>query len=126
MVGNLSSIHLEKQTKAMEKIRMLSKETPENRVLVVEHEGIPPLVQLLCYTNSKIQEHKVKTLLNLSIDEGNKSLISTKGAIPTIIEVLENGSCVAKERKEHKRMESNRGFRRMERNGEERKWETKS
>ncbi|KAG4959648.1 hypothetical protein JHK87_036281 [Glycine soja] len=97
LVGNLSSIHLEKQTKAMEKIRMLSKETPENRVLVVEHEGIPPLVQLLCYTNSKIQEHKVKTLLNLSIDEGNKSLISTKGAIPTIIEVLENGSCVAKE-----------------------------
>ncbi|KAG4925606.1 hypothetical protein JHK87_051146 [Glycine soja] len=97
LVESLSSIHLEEQRKAVEKIRMLSKENPENRVLVAEHGGIPPLVQLLSYPDSKIQEHAVTALLNLSIDEGNKSLISTEGAIPAIIEVLENGSCVAKE-----------------------------
>ncbi|XP_006588216.1 U-box domain-containing protein 15-like [Glycine soja] len=97
LVESLSSIHLEEQTIAMEKIHMLSKEIQENRVFVAEHGGIPPLVQLLCYPDSKIQEHAVTTLLNLSIDEGNKSLISTKGVIPTIIEVLENGSYVAKE-----------------------------
>ena len=97
LVESLSSIHLEEQRKAVEKIRMLSKENPENRVLVADHGGIPPLVQLLSYPDSKIQEHAVTALLNLSIDEGNKSLISTEGAIPAIIEVLENGSCVAKE-----------------------------
>ena len=50
MVGSLSSIHLEEQRKAPEKIRMLSKKNPENRVfLVADHGGIPPLVQLLSY-----------------------------------------------------------------------------
>ncbi|KAL2330254.1 hypothetical protein Fmac_017835 [Flemingia macrophylla] len=97
LVESLSSIHLEEQRKAVEKIRMISKESPENRVLVAQLGGIPPLVQLLPYPDSKIQEHAVTALLNLSIDEGNKSLISKEGAIPAIIEVLENGSCVAKE-----------------------------
>ncbi|KAF1892541.1 hypothetical protein Lal_00011007 [Lupinus albus] len=97
LVESLSSIHLDEQRMAVEKIRMLSKENAENRVLVAEHGGIPPLVQLLPYPDSKIQEHAVTALLNLSIDEGNKKLISKEGAIPAIIEVLENGSTVAKE-----------------------------
>lgn len=97
LVESLSSIHLEEQRKAVEGIRMLSKENPENRVLVAENGGIPPLVQLLSYPDSKIQEHAVTALLNLSIDESNKKLISKEGAIPAIIEVLENGSIVAKE-----------------------------
>ncbi|TKY65409.1 U-box domain-containing protein 15 [Spatholobus suberectus] len=97
LVESLWSIHLEEQRKAVEKIRLISKESHENRGLVAEHGGIPPLVQLLSYPDSKIQEHAVTALLNLSIDEGNKRLISAEGAIPAIIEVLENGSCVAKE-----------------------------
>ncbi|KAJ1375515.1 Zinc finger, RING/FYVE/PHD-type [Sesbania bispinosa] len=98
LFGRLSSMKkAEEQRKAVEKIRMLSKENPENRVLVADSGGIPPLVQLLSYPDSKIQEHAVTALLNLSIDEGNKKLISKEGAIPTIIEVLENGSIVAKE-----------------------------
>ncbi|KAK7295120.1 hypothetical protein RJT34_18024 [Clitoria ternatea] len=96
-VESLSSIHLEEQRKAVEKIRMISKENPENRILVAKHGGISPLVHLLSYPDSKIQEHAVTALLNLSIDEGNKKIISQEGAIPAIIEVLENGSCVAKE-----------------------------
>ena len=97
LVESLSSINLEEQRKAVERIRMLSKESPENRILVAEHGGIPPLVQILSYPDSKIKEHAVTALLNLSIDEGNKKLISQEGAIPAIIEVLENGSVVAKE-----------------------------
>ncbi|XP_045798460.1 U-box domain-containing protein 15-like [Trifolium pratense] len=97
LVESLGSINLEHQRKAVERIRMLSKENPENRVLVAEHGGIPPLVQLLSYPDSKIKEHAVTALLNLSIDEDNKKLISQEGAIPAIIEVLENGSIVAKE-----------------------------
>ncbi|CAK8542397.1 unnamed protein product [Lathyrus sativus] len=97
LVESLGSINLEHQRKAVERIRMLSKENSENRILVAKHGGIPPLVQLLSYPDSKIKEHAVTALLNLSIDEGNKKLISKEGAIPAIIEVLENGSIVAKE-----------------------------
>ncbi|KAF7829484.1 U-box domain-containing protein 15 [Senna tora] len=97
LVENLSSVHLEVQRKAVKKIRMISKENSENRVLVAEHRGILPLVQLLSYPDSKIQEHAVTALLNLSIDEGNKKLISNEGAIPAIIEVLDSGSIEAKE-----------------------------
>ncbi|KAJ8539598.1 hypothetical protein K7X08_013850 [Anisodus acutangulus] len=76
---------------------MLSKENPENRTLIVNHGGIPPLVQLLSYPDSRIQEHAVTALLNLSIDETNKKLISKEESIPAIIEILHNGNIDAKE-----------------------------
>ncbi|RVW48220.1 U-box domain-containing protein 15 [Vitis vinifera] len=59
--------------------------------------GIPPLVQLLSYPDSKLQEHTVTALLNLSIDEANKRLIAREGAIPAIIEILQNGTDEARE-----------------------------
>lgn len=97
LVNNLSSSQLELQRKAVTKIRMLSKECPENRIMVAKCGGIPPLVQLLSYPDSKIQEHAVTALLNLSIDESNKKLISKENPIPAIIEVLQNGTTGAKE-----------------------------
>ncbi|KAM7521313.1 hypothetical protein LguiB_020275 [Lonicera macranthoides] len=97
LVNNLSSSQLEAQRKAVTKIRILSKESPENRVMVAKCGGIPPLVQLLSYPDSKIQEHAVTALLNLSIDESNKKLISKENPIPAIIEVLQNGTTGAKE-----------------------------
>ncbi|XP_050267885.1 U-box domain-containing protein 15 [Quercus robur] len=97
LVENLYSSLLELQRKAVKKIRMLSKENPENRVLIAKNGAILPLVQLLSYPDSKIQEHAVTALLNLSIDEANKKLIAREGAIPAIIEILQKGSTEAKE-----------------------------
>ncbi|KAK9270022.1 hypothetical protein L1049_025595 [Liquidambar formosana] len=97
LVQNICSSQLEVQRKAVVKIRMLSKENPENRVLIANNGGIPPLVHLLSYPDSKIQEHAVTALLNLSIDEANKKLIAREGAIPAIVEVLQNGTLEAKE-----------------------------
>ncbi|KAL6982605.1 U-box domain-containing protein 15 [Sarracenia purpurea var. burkii] len=97
VVQNLSSNQLEVQRKAVRKIRMLSKESPGNRILIASCGGIPPLVQLLSYPDSKIQEHVVTALLNLSIDESNKKLISREQPIPAIVEVLQNGTIGAKE-----------------------------
>ncbi|KAF9603935.1 hypothetical protein IFM89_039155 [Coptis chinensis] len=98
LVRDLSFSHLDVQRKAVRKIRLLSKENPENRVLIAKSGGIHPLVQLLSYPDSKIQEHSVTALLNLSIDEANKRLISKEaGAIPAIIEVLQNGKVEARE-----------------------------
>lgn len=97
LVQNLSSTQLEVQRKAVKKIRMLSKENPENRVMIASSGGIPLLVQLLSYPDSRIQEHTVTALLNLSLDEANKRTIAREGAIPSIIEVLQNGKIEARE-----------------------------
>ncbi|KAL5200163.1 hypothetical protein ABZP36_021366 [Zizania latifolia] len=97
LVKDLSSPHLDVQRKAVKKIRTLSKENPENRLLVTDSGGIPALIGLLPYPDKKIQENTVTSLLNLSIDEGNKVLIAKGGAIPLIIEVLRNGSVEGQE-----------------------------
>ncbi|WOH03696.1 hypothetical protein DCAR_0623095 [Daucus carota subsp. sativus] len=97
LVADLSSSQLEVQRKAVTKIRKLSKESPESRVLIARNGGIPPLVQLLSYPDSKIQENAVTALLNLSIDESNKILISNEEPIAPIIEILHNGTIGAKE-----------------------------
>lgn len=97
LVQNLSSSRLDEQRKAVEKIRMLSKESPENRTLIAKAGGVQLLVQLLSYPDSKIREHSVTALLNLSIDDSNKKLISEGDAIPAIIEILQSGTVGAKE-----------------------------
>ncbi|XP_038970976.1 U-box domain-containing protein 15-like isoform X1 [Phoenix dactylifera] len=97
LVEDLSSIHLDKQRRAVKKIRMLSKENPDHRLAIAQNGGIPALVSLLTYPDSKIQENTVTALLNLSIDEGNKKLIAKEGAVPSIIEILKTGTVPAKE-----------------------------
>ncbi|GAY49249.1 hypothetical protein CUMW_117790 [Citrus unshiu] len=97
LVEQLSSSKLEVQKEAVRKIRLLSKENPENRILIADCGAIPPLVQLLSYPDSKILEHAVTAVLNLSIDESNKRLIAQQGAIPAIIEILQSGSTEARE-----------------------------
>lgn len=97
LIQNLSSCQLDVQREAIVKIRMLSKENPDNRILIADNGGISPLVQLLSHQNSKIQEHTVTALLNLSIDEANKRIIAREGAIPAIIEILHNGTDEARE-----------------------------
>ncbi|KQJ98660.2 hypothetical protein BRADI_3g38610v3 [Brachypodium distachyon] len=92
LVEALSSIHPDVQRKAAKKIRVLSKESPENRTLIAHNSGIPALIGLLAYPDKKVQENTVTSLLNLSIDKGNKLLITKGGAIPLIVEILRNGS----------------------------------
>ncbi|PWA40284.1 zinc finger, RING/FYVE/PHD-type, Armadillo-type fold protein [Artemisia annua] len=97
LIQNLSSSQLQVQRKAVTKIRMLSRECTETRDLIAEKGGIPPLVRLLSYPDSKIQEHAVTALLNLSIDDAIKKQVSKEGPIPAIIEILQNGTVGAKE-----------------------------
>ncbi|CAI9266134.1 unnamed protein product [Lactuca saligna] len=97
LIQNLSSSQLQIQRKAVTKIRMISRESPESRVLIADNGGIPPLVQLLSYPDSKIQEHAVTALLNLSIDDKIKKQVSKENPIPAIIEILQNGTIGAEE-----------------------------
>ncbi|KDP42027.1 hypothetical protein JCGZ_03090 [Jatropha curcas] len=97
LVQNLSSSEIDVQKEAVMKLRMLSKENPDNRILIANIGAIPPLVQLLYYRDSIVQEQAVTALLNLSIDEANKRIIAREGAISAIIEILQNGTGEARE-----------------------------
>ncbi|XP_059654169.1 U-box domain-containing protein 15 [Cornus florida] len=97
LVENLSSVQLDVKREAALRIRMLSKENPDNRILIANCGGICPLVQLLFNPDSEVQEHTVTALLNLSINEKNKKTIALEGAIPAILEVLQNGTEKARE-----------------------------
>lgn len=97
LIKDLSSFHSDVHRKAVMKIRILSKENPDNRLMIANCGGIPPLVQLLSYPDSNTQEHAVTALLNLSIEEANKTHIARAGAIPAVIGILQNGKVEAKE-----------------------------
>ncbi|XP_050232773.1 U-box domain-containing protein 15-like [Mercurialis annua] len=97
LIQNLSSSELHVLREAIGKIRMLSKENPDNRILIANNGAIPLLVRLLSYHDSVVQEQTVTALLNLSIDEANKRLIAREGGIPPIIEILQTGTVEARE-----------------------------
>lgn len=97
LIQSLYSGQVDLQRDGIIRIRMLSKESPDSRILIANSGGIPPLVYLLSYTDSETQQHIVTALLNLSLDEANKRLIAREGAIPAIIQVLRNGTEEAKE-----------------------------
>lgn len=97
LIQDLYSSHANIRRDAIVRIRLLSKESPDSRILIANTGGIPPLVYLLSCTDSEIQQHIVTALLNLSLDEANKRLIAREGAIPVIIQVLRNGTEEAKE-----------------------------
>ncbi|XP_073308322.1 U-box domain-containing protein 15-like [Primulina huaijiensis] len=89
------------QRDAIFRIRILSKESPDSRILFANCGGIPPLISLLSSLSyaddSETQQQIVTALLNLSLDESNKRLIARGGAIPAIVRVLVCGTQEAKE-----------------------------
>ncbi|CAN6823341.1 unnamed protein product [Brassica oleracea] len=87
----------EDQRSAAGEIRLLAKRNADNRVAIAEAGAIPLLVGLLATPDSRIQEHSVTALLNLSICENNKGAIVSAGAIPGIVQVLKKGSMEARE-----------------------------
>ncbi|CAI7871024.1 unnamed protein product [Closterium sp. NIES-53] len=90
----LRSPDLEVRKSAAVDVRLLAKRSVENRVAMAEGGVIPLLVELLTDplpADAKMQEHTVTGLLNLSINDPNKSLIVSAGAIPAIVRVLEKG-----------------------------------
>lgn len=100
-VHNLYSPHVNVQREAIFRIRVLSKVSPDSRILFANSGGIPPLIALLSSSSYAddygTQQHIVTALLNLSLDESNKKLIAREGAIPAIIRVLMCGTQEAKE-----------------------------
>ncbi|KAK7257805.1 hypothetical protein RIF29_32044 [Crotalaria pallida] len=97
LLRKLTSGSPEDQRSAAGEIRLLAKRNADNRVAIAEAGAIPLLVGLLTMPDSRIQEHAVTALLNLSIYENNKGSIVSSGAVPGIVHVLKKGSMEARE-----------------------------
>lgn len=97
LLRKLTSGSPEDRLSATGEIRLLAKRNADNRVAIAEAGAIPLLVDLLSTPDSRIQEHAVTALLNLSICEDNKRSIVTSGAVPGIVHVLKKGSTEARE-----------------------------
>lgn len=91
LVGKLATGSTDIQRQSAYEIRLLAKTGMDNRRIIAEVGAIPFLVTLLVSKDSRIQEHVVTALFNLSIYDNNKILIMAAGAIDNIVEVLEFG-----------------------------------
>ncbi|KAK7300508.1 hypothetical protein RJT34_11353 [Clitoria ternatea] len=91
LVGKLATGSPDIQRQAAYELRLLAKTGMDNRRIIAEVGAIPFLVTLLGSQDSRIQEHAVTTLFNLSIYDNNKILIMAAGAVDNIVEVLESG-----------------------------------
>lgn len=97
LLKKLANGNIEEKRAAAGEFRLLGKRNADNRVCIAEAGAIPLLVELLSSPDSRTQEHAVTALLNLSINDMNKSIIVNAGAIQDIVEVLKNGSMEARE-----------------------------
>lgn len=92
-----SSIAIKRSAAA--KLRLLAKNRADNRALIGESGAIPALIPLLKCCDPWTQEHAVTALLNLSLHEGNKGLITDGGcgAIKSLVYVLKTGTETSKQ-----------------------------
>ncbi|KAI5071072.1 hypothetical protein GOP47_0013323 [Adiantum capillus-veneris] len=97
LVDQLRSGQLHLARAAAVEIRLLAKDSTENRVRIAEAGAIPYLVTLLSTHDAEAQENAVTALLNLSIHENIKGAVVQAGAIPPIVKVLKCGSMEARE-----------------------------
>lgn len=97
LVKDLRSTSIDVQRNAATNLRLLSKHSVDNRILIANCGAIRPLVTLLASTDSQTQENAVTALLNLSINDSNKNEIAAAGAIDPLVNVLRLGNSVTKE-----------------------------
>ncbi|KAJ1291638.1 hypothetical protein BS78_02G330900 [Paspalum vaginatum] len=82
---------------AAARIRLLAKHRSDIRDLIGVSGAIPALVPLLRSTDPVAQESAVTALLNLSLEERNRSAITAAGAIKPLVYALRTGTASAKQ-----------------------------
>ncbi|XP_076889570.1 U-box domain-containing protein 4-like [Bidens hawaiensis] len=97
LIDDLSSTSLESIKNATFELRLLARNDKDIRNVIANNGAIDLLIGLLYSPNQNIQENAVTALLNLSINDINKTTIGNSNAIEPLIHVLETGSSEAKE-----------------------------
>lgn len=82
---------------AASKLRLLAKYRSDIRELIGTSGAIQTLIPLLRCTDPIAQENAVTALLNLSLEESNKTTITTAGAIKPLVYALRTGTANSKQ-----------------------------
>ncbi|KAK6116510.1 hypothetical protein DH2020_049748 [Rehmannia glutinosa] len=91
LVGRLETGKPEEQNKSAYEIRLLTKTSIFNRSCLVEAHVIPPLLNLLCFSNPGAQENAMAALLNLSKLSESKKIVVENGGLDKIVDILNVG-----------------------------------
>ncbi|KAM0022408.1 putative armadillo-like helical protein [Helianthus debilis subsp. tardiflorus] len=97
LIDDLSSTSLDTVKNATLELRLLARHDKDIRNVIANCGAINLLIGLLYSPDQNIQENAVTALLNLSINDINKTTIGNSNAIEPLIHVLETGSSEAKE-----------------------------
>ncbi|KAI9088276.1 hypothetical protein K1719_029997 [Acacia pycnantha] len=89
LVGKLSSVSEKTRVDALSQLRLMTKQDPEIRPLIVDSGAIPYLAETLYTSTPDSQENAAATLLNISIS-CKEDLVSTRGVLDAISHVLSN------------------------------------
>ncbi|KAI0523415.1 hypothetical protein KFK09_005810 [Dendrobium nobile] len=92
-----SSASPEEKRGAASKLRLLAKHRSDFRELIGTSGAIQTLIPLLCSADSIVQENAVTSLLNLSLEESNKTTIIVAGAIKPLVYALRTGTVTSKQ-----------------------------
>ncbi|KAG0494814.1 hypothetical protein HPP92_005808 [Vanilla planifolia] len=79
------------------KLRLLAKHRSDFRELIGSSGAIQALIPLLRSADPSTQENAVTALLNLSLEESNKTPITVAGAIKPLVYALRTGTATAKQ-----------------------------
>ncbi|KAJ0704092.1 putative U box domain, armadillo-like helical, Zinc finger, RING/FYVE/PHD-type [Helianthus annuus] len=97
LIDDLSGTSLDTVKNATFELRLLARHDKDIRNVIANCGAINLLIGLLYSPDQNIQENAVTALLNLSINDINKTTIGNSNAIEPLIHVLETGSSEAKE-----------------------------
>ncbi|CAA6657527.1 unnamed protein product [Spirodela intermedia] len=97
LIAGLKSESVEAQYQAAMELRLLAKNSMENRIKIGQSGAIRPLVSLTSTTEQQLQEHGVTAILNLSLCDENKDLLVGAGAIKALVRALKSGTSTTKE-----------------------------
>ncbi|KAK8958733.1 U-box domain-containing protein 15 [Platanthera guangdongensis] len=92
-----SSSPAEAKRAAAGKLRLLAKHRSDFRELIGASGAIQSLIPLLRCTDPAAQENAVTALLNLSLEESNRTRITATGAIKPLVYALRTGTVSAKQ-----------------------------
>ena len=82
------SFSAEAQKEAARAVLAMAGNNPQTQVLIVKHNGIPPLIELIAKTKNETQEYAARALWHCAGNNESKVIIAESGGIPPLVSML--------------------------------------
>jgi vacuolar protein 8 len=82
------SFSAEAQKEAARAVLAMACSNPQTQVLIVKHNGIPPLIELIAKSKNETQEYAARALWHCAGNNESKVIIAESGGIPPLVSML--------------------------------------